>query len=77
MSAHPSHASWPPRSSTEGPSGTDYTRPRHPSLHTPHTLRGPIGSSTEGLSDTIDLRPRHPCQHTPHKFRGPIGAPTK
>eukprot|EP00959_Pyramimonas_sp_CCMP1952_P232632 4861660-Pyramimonas_sp.AAC.1 len=44
MSAHPSHASWPHRSSAEGPRGTVRMRPRHSFRHTPHTLRGPTGA---------------------------------
>eukprot|EP00959_Pyramimonas_sp_CCMP1952_P243605 5091822-Pyramimonas_sp.AAC.1 len=44
MSAHPSHVSWPPRSSAEGPSGAVRMRPRHPFRHTPRTLRGPTGA---------------------------------
>eukprot|EP00959_Pyramimonas_sp_CCMP1952_P388857 8147438-Pyramimonas_sp.AAC.1 len=60
MSAHPSHVSWPHRSSAEGLRGTVRMRPRHPCRHSPHTFRCPIGNSTEGPRSAVRMRLPHP-----------------
>eukprot|EP00959_Pyramimonas_sp_CCMP1952_P473313 9501522-Pyramimonas_sp.AAC.1 len=71
LTRHPSDASWPHGSSTEGPSSAVRMACTRPIRHTFHTIRGPIGSSTEGPSGTVRMAYPHPTRHTPHALRGP------